>query len=218
MKSKTFIYRAIGILSLLGTAAFAGIRRSSIPLSPILNGRNSQVQELGVPVITQSTTTSCGEAAITMAYQYAYPRDAISERAVIEYAESQGLYMPGLAPFTSPADMVGLAQHYTGAVETSNVSSEQEGLSLLTDRFNLGEPVIIDVTAVLSDPQSGAHFVVVTGVAIDAFSGNATIAYNNPLTGEVEHADWAGGEGIWQAWRNNGDPGGSGWWLVIPPA
>ncbi len=153
-----------------------------------------------------------------MAYGYAYPQNEISERAVIEYAESQGLYTPDLAPFTSPDDMVGLAQHYAGAVETGNVSSEQEGLSLLTDRFNLGEPVIIDITTFLGDPQSGAHFVVVTGVVFDAFSGNATIAYNNPLTDEVEHADWAGDEGIWQAWQNNGDPGGSGWWLVIPPA
>ena len=105
MKPKTFIYIGLGILSLLGTVAFAGIRRTSIPLSPVLNGRHSHVQELAVPVITQSTTTSCGEAAITMAYGYAYPPDAISERAVIEYAESQGLYMPDLAPFTSPADM-----------------------------------------------------------------------------------------------------------------
>ncbi len=153
-----------------------------------------------------------------MAYDYAYPQDAISERAVIEYAESQGMYMPDLAPFTSPAAMIRLAQHYAGAVETGNVSSEQEGLRLLTDRFDLGQPVIIDVTAVLSDPQSGAHFVVVTGVSIDASSGIATIAYDNPLTGKTEHSDWAGKKGIWRAWQNNGDPGGSGWWLMIPPA
>ncbi len=202
---------------MLGTAAFAGIGRFSTMFPSHLNDRHSQLQELAVPVITQSTTTSCGEAAIAMAYDYVYPQDTISERTVIEYAESQGLYMPDLPPFTSPADMVVLAQHYAGGVETGNVPSEQEGLGLLNDRLNLGEPVIIDITAILSDLQSGAHFVVVAGMSIDAISGEATVTYNNPLTGEAEHSDWAGSEGIWQAWQNNGDPGGSGWWLVIPP-
>jgi hypothetical protein len=37
------------------------------------------------------------------------------------------------------------------------------------------------------------------------------------LTGTKESADWAGREGVWNAWQNNGDPGGSGWWLVIAP-
>ena len=81
-----------------------------------------------------------------------------------------------------------------------------------------GEPVIIDVLARLYDPDSGAHFILVTGVSADPKRGNAImIHYNDPLSGKAWISRWDGGEGIWHAWKNNGDPGGSGWWLVIPP-
>ena len=124
--------------------------------------------------------------------------------------------MPDLAPFTSPSGMVTLGEHYAGDVATGHVDRDDEGLELLTEKLDSGDPVIIDITTWLSDPHSGAHFVVVTGLSWDASNTNATVRYNNPLTGRTEWADWAGHEGVWQAWQNNGDPGGSGWWLAIP--
>ncbi len=36
------------------------------------------------------------------------------------------------------------------------------------------------------------------------------------LPAHNESAPWSGHAGVWNAWQNNGDPGGAGWWLVIP--
>jgi hypothetical protein len=36
------------------------------------------------------------------------------------------------------------------------------------------------------------------------------------LTGTNRWGYWLGGEGVWNAWQNNGDPGGAGWWMMIP--
>lgn len=202
------------VLSLLASVAF--VETGSAQAAEL--GSAQQDLQLDVPPIQQSRTTSCGEAAIAMAYDYAYPDAAITEEPVIEYAKAEGLYTPQFFPFTSPARMVMIAQNFAGQVETGNVKSSSEGLTLLTQELQIGQPVIIDVTTYLGDLNSGAHFVLVTGLSIDPFSGNATISYNNPLTGELESADWAGSDGVWNAWESNGDPGGSGWWLVIPLA
>lgn len=81
-----------------------------------------------------------------------------------------------------------------------------------------GEPVIIDVLSNFRDPESEAHFVVVTGISMDPIRENMiVIHYTDPLTGKNEAGDWAGEKGLWNAWQKNGDPGGSGWWLVISP-
>jgi len=78
--------------------------------------------------------------------------------------------------------------------------------------------VIIDVLSSFKDAESEAHFVVLTGISVDPARNNAVIIhYNDPLTGTAESADWDGSQGVWNAWRTNGDPGGAGWWLVIPP-
>ncbi len=173
---------------------------------------------LDVTPIEQSRATSCGEAAIAMADNYANPADLISEETIVEYAERSGLYTPDTAPFTSPADMVVIAQHFAGMVDVGNVHSQDEGLALLLQELDGGQPVIIDVTTRLDDPTSGAHFVIVTGFSTDPQSGNTTITFNNPLSGEQHAARWDGAEGIWNAWQNNGDPGGAGWWMVISVA
>ena len=81
-----------------------------------------------------------------------------------------------------------------------------------------GEPVIIDVLSNFMDPESEAHFVVVTGISVDTARDNAVVIYyNDPLTGTPETADWDGSQGLWNAWRTNDDPGGAGWWMVISP-
>lgn len=180
----------------------------------------SQLQQkpidLPVPVFRQALSTSCGEAVIAMTYNYAYPDAPIGEQAVIEYAAANGYYTPGVSPFTSPASMVKIAQNYTGNVSSGRVLSSGQGLALLIRRLQRGEPVIIDVLSNFRDPDSEAHFIVVTGISIASTRENAVVIhYNDPLTGTKEAGDWEGGTGVWNAWRTNNDPGGSGWWLVI---
>ena len=57
-------------------------------------------------MVQQSSGTSCGEAVIAMAYNFAYPLETISEGEVIEYATAHGYYTPERFPYTSPASMV----------------------------------------------------------------------------------------------------------------
>ena len=200
----------IGIVAL----ALAGFRQmigqfsvSRLPREPL---------SLDVPVIQQLTGTSCGEAVIAMAYSYAYPQASLTEQEVIDYATAQGYFTPAVPPFTSPANMGKIANNYTDDVLTGTVEISSEGLSLLISRLRVGDPVIIDVLSNFRDRESEAHFILVTGIAVDPARGNAVvISYNDPLTGTKESADWYGPEGVWNAWQNNGDPGGSGWWMVI---
>ena len=151
-----------------------------------------------------------------MIYNYTYPETPISEQQVIEYATANGYYTPDLYPYTSPANMVKIARYYADPVSSGNALSPRQGLALLADNLRRGDPVVIDVLSNFSDPESEAHFVVVTGLSVDPARQNVVmIHYNDPLTGTKESADWLGDQGVWNAWRTNGDPGGSGWWLVI---
>lgn len=172
---------------------------------------------LDVPVIQQSLGTSCGEAAIVIAYNYAYPQAPISEQEAIDYATSQGYFTPGVPPYTSPANMVKIAEYYADEVSSGTALSPEEGLRLLVQNLQEDTPVIIDVLSDFADPTSEAHFIVVTGVSADLSRENEyMIHYNDPLTGAKESATWSGSQGVWNAWQNNGDPGGPGWWLTIP--
>ena len=177
-----------------------------------------QPLSLDVPVLKQAWSTSCGEAVIAMVHNYAYPQAPLSEQEVIEFTAAQGYYTPGQPPFTSPASMVKIAEHYAKDVSSGTVATSQEGLALLIEKLQQGEPVIIDVLSNFSDPGSEAHFIVVTGISVDPASEEQVIIhYNDPLTGTKESAEWKGSQGVWNAWLTNGDPGGAGWWLVIPP-
>jgi hypothetical protein len=152
-----------------------------------------------------------------MAYNYAYPETKIGEQEVIDYALAEGYYTEDETPFTSPTDMVKIAEHYADSVTTGKVKTADDGLELLTQKLTGGDPVIIDSFARLYDPESGAHFIVVTGLEIDSKNPNKTrIYFNDPLTGTNRWGYWLGIEGVWNAWQNNGDPGGSGWWMMIP--
>jgi hypothetical protein len=174
---------------------------------------------LPVEPIKQSKITSCGEAVIAMAYHYAYPKTAIDERDILAYAEMQGYYIEKKWPFTSPTNMVRITQHYTRDFSTGTVGNSDQGLALLIGELQKGDPIIIDIFARLDDPTSGAHFVLVIGISVASDNKYAiTIYYNDPLTGKNRSAPWFGDGGIWNAWRRNGDPGGSGWWLSIPPS
>ena len=203
-------FLCVGGLALIGfTEAFGQYSTSHLQQEPL---------SLPVPVLVQSRGTSCGEAVIAMTYNYAFPYTPITEQEVIEYAAANGYFTEDLPPFTSPANMVKIAKNYTEDVSTGTVISPGQGLSLLKQKLRSGEPVIIDVLSNFSDPESEAHFVVVTGISVDPTRNNSLIIhYNDPLTGTQETGDWDGSEGVWNAWRTNGDPGGAGWWLVIPP-
>jgi hypothetical protein len=172
---------------------------------------------LQVPALAQSQATSCGEAVIVMAYNYAHAQTPISEVEVIAYATENGYFTEETEPFTSPVNMKKITSHYVEDYSSGNVLSASQGLALLIRHLRNGEPVIIDVLTHLNDPTSSAHFVLVTGVARDVNDpAIVTIYYNNPLTGQNESAFWNGDTGIWHAWANNPDPGGRGWWMTIP--
>jgi hypothetical protein len=216
MKKKKFSRLPLSILILIAVAGLllAGFTQ--------VRGRYSVSQlqqepiDLPVPVLRQALSTSCGEAVIAMTYNYAYPEAPISEGEVIEYAAANGYYTPDLSPFTSPASMVKIAKHYADNVSAGRVFSSSQGLALLIKHLQRGEPVVIDVLSNFSDPESEAHFIVVTGISVDPNRNDAVVIhYNDPLTGTKEVDDWEGNKGVWNAWLTNNDPGGPGWWLVI---
>lgn len=171
---------------------------------------------LPVAMLAQSQPSSCGEAVIAMVYNYAYPQTPIGEQAVIDYATAEGYFTPATAPYTNPGNMVNIAEYYANNIATGTVKTSSNGLALLIKKLQNGEPIVIDVLSNFADPQSEAHFIVVTGMSVDPNQGNAIrVHFNDPFTGTQEITPWAGKEGVWNAWRHNGDPGGAGWWLVI---
>lgn len=206
------------IVSLLSVVLVSAVwvRTSERNLIESIQGEAVQLQ---IPPLAQSKVTSCGEAVIVMTYNYAHPETPLTEADVIAYAAENGYFTELAEPFTSPANMLMITRNYTKDYSSGRVLTPNQGLALLISRLKNGEPVIIDVQTDLNDPTSGAHFVVVTGVAVDANDASmVTIYYNNPQTGMNESAPWNGKTGIWRAWQNNPDPGGSGWWLVLSPS
>jgi hypothetical protein len=206
-------------LKFIGLTCFAGLILAGFtqfikPASTTGLAQNPAI--LDVPMVKQMWSTSCGEAVITMTYNYAHPEAPLTEAEVIEFASLNGYYTEDKSPFTSPANMAKIARNYTSDVSTGTVFTSSQGLTLLTRHLRAGEPVIIDVLSNFSDPQSEAHFIVVTGISVDAQRNNAVVIhYNDPLTGTKASADWEGEQGVWNAWHTNLDPGGPGWWMVI---
>jgi len=216
MKTKKLFHLRIASLIAMGALALIGFTQMIGKYS--ISRLQHEPLSLQVEVIQQSRGTSCGEAVIAMAYNYAYSQTPITEQEVIEYATAHGYFTESVSPYTSPANMVKIARNYTEHVSSGTVTNSSGGLSLLIQRLRRGEPVTIDVLSNFSDPDSEAHFVVVTGISVDPQRGNAiVIQYNDPLTGTKESADWSGSAGVWNAWQNNADPGGPGWWLAISP-
>jgi len=168
--------------------------------------------QLQVKPLQQKKITSCGEAAITMAYNYAFPKSPLKELDIVAFAMENDYYTDDRRPYTSPSNMILIAQHYADHVNVGMVTTPEEGLQLLFHRLSRNEPVIIDIWTYLDIPYSDAHFVVVTGLSIHPTKGSYIVHYNNPLTARAESARW---DVIWKAWQNNGDPGGSGWWMTI---
>lgn len=213
MKMKKSIFGLLCCI-FIGGLAYAG--STQIYGEHLVSQLQQEPLKLQVAPLQQSRATSCGEAVITMAFNYAYPQTPIHEQGVIEYAAAEGYFIETVSPYTSPANMVKIAEYYAEDVSSGGVINSGQGLSVLIQKLRNGEPVIIDVLSNFADPESEAHFIVVTGISVDPNRGNAIVVhYNDPLIGGYGSADWAGHEGVWNAWQNNGDPGGSGWWLVI---
>jgi hypothetical protein len=206
------------LIGLIGIAALALAAFSQMLQQSSIARLQQEPLDIQIDAIQQSKSTSCGEAVIVMAYNYTHPQSPIYEQEVIEYATTQGYFTEQIPPFTSPTNMVKIAWHYAKKISTGTVLSSNQGLLLLIQRLRAGKPVIIDVLSNFSDPDSEAHFILVTGVSMDPNRNNEiVIHYNDPLTGTKESDNWSGGEGVWKAWQNNGDPGGPGWWMVISP-
>ena len=206
------------LIGLIGIGALALAAFSQMMQQSSIARLQQEPLDIQVDAIQQSKSTSCGEAVIVMAYNYAHPQTPIHEQEVIEYATAQGYFTEEVPPFTSPTNMVKIARHYADKISTGTALSSNQGLLLLIQRLGAGEPVIIDVLSNFSDPGSEAHFILVTGISTDPNRENAiVIHYNDPLSGTKESDDWSGSEGVWHAWQNNGDPGGPGWWMVISP-
>jgi papain like cysteine protease AvrRpt2 len=204
------------LIGLIGIAALALAAFSQMMQQSSIARLQQEPLDIQVDAIQQSKSTSCGEAVIVMAYNYAHPQTPIHEQEVIEDATAQGYFTEEVPPFTSPTNMVKIARHYADKISTGTALSSNQALLLLIQRLGAGEPVIIDVLSNFSDPGSEAHFILVTGISTDPNRENAiVIHYNDPLSGTKESDDWSGSEGVWHAWQNNGDPGGPGWWMVI---
>jgi hypothetical protein len=212
-KTGIFLLLFIGLIS-IGLMSAGWMQTNERSLAEFM--QQNQPIMLEVPPLAQSQGTSCGEAVIVMAYNYAHAESPLNEAEVIAYASEKGYFTEEAEPFTSPADMTKIARHYTIYYSSGTVFNSNQGLALLIDKLKNGEPVIIDILTHLDDPTSSAHFVLVTGAAADPNDpGAVTIFYNNPLTGTNESAAWSGDAGVWHAWQNNPDPGGPGWWLVL---
>ena len=206
------------LIGLIGIGALALAAFSQMMQQSSIARLQQESLDIQVDATQQSKSTSCGEAVIVMAYNYAHPQTPIHEQEVIEYATVQGYFTEEVPPFTSPTNMVKIARHYADKISTGTALSSNQGLLLLIQRLRAGEPVIIDVLSNFSDPGSEAHFILVTGISTDPNRENAiVIHYNDPLSGTKESDDWSGSEGVWHAWQNNGDPGGPGWWMAISP-
>lgn len=213
---KKSIRTSVVILAMASMGALLYSGFTPISEASLVQQLGQQALMLPVKPLQQMQVTSCGEAAITMAYTYAYPQEPLQESEVLAYATDMGYFTADRPPFTSPANMVKIAKHYTDEISTGRVFTQDQALKLLVQKLQKDEPVIIDVRTRLDDPTAGAHFVVVTGISIDSATTNTIlIHYNDPLTGRSESASWAGEDGIWNAWQNNDDPGGSGWWMTI---
>ena len=118
--------------------------------------------------------------------------------------------------FTSPSNMVKIGRHYGESVPSGTVLTSNLGWRSCTGHFGMATPLLLMCGRGLDDPDAGVHFVLVTGLSVEAGEeGGVLVHYNDPLTGTKETAPWLGEDGIWNAWHTNEDPGGPGWWMVI---
>lgn len=204
---------------LSGVGPYPGFLTGIIPFS------DAEKNLTGVPLYPQPTAETCGETAFLMAWNYVHSNKALDVRDVILLATQKGWYLP-LDPtgvYTSPAHMRDMANYYASqngaqSVDTGQMTNSQQALMFLFSQIVLGHPVIVDVTTVIGDTDSQAHFVVVTGVSLI----DAEIFYNDPFgyiapdkhQAHQARADWTS---FWTSWSTNGDDNnnGNGWYMIV---
>ncbi len=160
-----------------------------------------------------------------MAWNYTHPNQPLNLNDVITTAIQMGWYIPSdpAGVYTSPAHMHDMANYYASqndaqSPEVGHITNQQQGLMFLFSQIMLGRAVIVDVTTVIGDSESPAHFVVVTGVSLI----DAKIDYNDPYgyiapdkhQADQIRADWPT---FWNSWINNGDDNnqGNGWYMIL---
>src|SRR5690349_20023712 len=160
-----------------------------------------------------------------MAWNYAHPDKALVMADVIAKATLEGWYVnPDPAGvFTSPAHMSDMAAYYAGqhaeqGPDTGQMTDADQALMFLSSQVYMGHPVVTDVNTIMGDPDSPAHYVVVTGVSLT----QRLVYYNDPYgyiapgshEAAEKSADW---DVFWNSWINNGDDNnqGNGWYMIV---
>jgi hypothetical protein len=199
---------------------------ASYPLSLAATPSSDPEKNLSeVPLYPQPNAETCGEAAFVMAWNYAHSNEALNLDEVIAVAAQMGWYIPSdpAGVYTSPAHMLDMANYYASqhgaqSVETGQMTNSQQALLFLFSQVMLGHPVIVNVTTLIGDIESPAHFVVVTGVSLI----DAEIYYNDPY-GYIAPNQHQADQGrvhwtmFWNSWSNNGDDNnkGNGWYMIV---
>jgi uncharacterized protein YvpB len=198
-----------------------------------------------VPMVNQENFTSCGEAAVAMAWNYKHPGHSLDIGTVEKAGLTLGVYFPALSAKptgylgTSPSGMEAIgssvaARYETNAPTTGNIEMDNgsafarlEGKGLLYSQLSAGNPIIIEVSDNTGNPSrtfNNSHYVIITGMDFDTGS----VTYNDPLvnlsmsgkySGYGRSSDWSQ---VWYSWFNNKDvnPGegghpGRGWYMIV---
>lgn len=222
----------LGVILIMSTAAvilperkLSGVATYPDFLTAIVATSDATENLTDVPLYSQPTAETCGETAFVMAWNYIHPDKALDIREVISFATQEGWYVPSdpAGVYTSPSHMYDMGNYYAGqhgspSPEVGHMTDSQQALTFLFSQMMLGRPVIVDVTTIIDDIDSAAHFVVVTGVSLT----DATIEYNDPYgyiapdkhQANQERVKWST---FWNSWRNNGDNNGegNGWYMIV---
>jgi uncharacterized protein YvpB len=196
-------------------------------------------------LISQQDYTSCGEAAFAMGWNYKHPELVLDIGMVEEIGLKLNVYFTASSESphgylgTSPAGMEAIGDYYANKYNlfpptTGNIDLDKGGAyarleakGLLYSQLSTGNPVIIEVTDSVGNPNriyNDSHYVIVTGVNFDT----DLVTYNDPLVnlsmsekylGLGRLAEWSQ---IWDSWFNNKDinPGegghpGRGWYMIV---
>lgn len=199
----------------------------------------------GVPLISQPDYTSCGEAAFAMGWNYKHPEWAVDTAKVRVIGQSLNAYFPSRSPTphgylgTPPSVMEQIGNYYAREFNTplptvGNIDVDKGGAyarleakGLLFNQLSKGNPVIIEVTDLIGNPNriyNDSHYVIVTGMNFDT----GMLTFNDPLvnlsmsgkySGLGRLAEWSQ---IFNSWFTNLDinPGeeghpGRGWYMIV---
>jgi uncharacterized protein YvpB len=198
-----------------------------------------------IHLISQPDYTSCGEAAFAMGWNYRHPELALDIGMVEVIGLKLNVYFTASSETpqgylgTSPAGMEAIGDYYANKYDlfpptTGNIDLDMgaayarlEAKGLLYSQLSTGNPVIIEVTDSVGNPNkiyNDSHYVIITGMNFDT----DIVTFNDPLvnlstsekySGLGRLAEWSQ---ILDSWFNNKDinPGegghpGRGWYMIV---